>query len=97
MFTENELILQHYKCLIKGFNNMAMGCHKVQGFTPEEVDQIRDKVIYLVGEEDPFEKIGGKALLQQYQMNAIFYEGAGHGLNHELADEINQKILEIVS
>jgi hypothetical protein len=29
-------------------------------------------------------------------MNATFYEGAGHGLNHELADEINQKIMEIV-
>ena len=97
VFTENELILQHYKCLIKGFNNMAMGCHKVQGFSSEEIDQIREKVIYLVGEEDPFEKIGGKALLQQYRMHATFYEDAGHGLNHELAEEINQKILEIVS
>ena len=97
VFTENELIMAHYKSLIKGFNNMAMGRHNVTGFTPEEIDQIRDRVVYLVGEEDPFEKIGGKALLQQYHMNATFYEGAGHGLNHELADEINQKIMEILS
>ena len=97
VFTEDPLILQHYKCLIKGFNNMAMGFHKVQGFTSEEIDQIRDKVFYLVGEEDPFEKLGGKALLQQYRMNATFYEGAGHGLNHELADEINGKIIELLT
>ena len=96
VFTDNDLIMAHYKSLIKGFNNMAMGYHKVIGFSSEEIDQIRDKVTYLVGEEDPFEKIGGKALLQQYHMNATFYEGAGHGLNHELAEEINQKILEIV-
>lgn len=97
VFTENELIMAHYKSLIKGFNNMAMGKHNVAGFSAEEIDRIRDKVFYLVGEEDPFEKIGGKVLLQQYRMNATFYEGAGHGLNHELADEINQKIMEIVS
>ena len=29
-------------------------------------------------------------------MNVTFYPDSGHGLNHELADEINRKIIEIV-
>ena len=95
VFTENRDIMEHYKYLLKGFNNMAMGYHKVIGFTPEEVDSIRDRVVYLVGTEDPFEKLGGRAMLQENRMNAVFYEGAGHGLNHELADEINRKIISV--
>ena len=94
-FTENREIMDHYKSLLKGFNNMAMGYHRLHVFTPEEVDQIRDKVTYLVGTDDPFEKIGGREVLVQYHMNAVFYEKAGHGLNHELADEINRKIVSI--
>ena len=60
---------------------MAMGFHKVSAFTPEEVDSIRDRVVYLVGTEDPFEKLGGRRVLEQNRMNAVFYEKAGHGLN----------------
>ena len=85
VFTENRGIMAHYKALLKGFNNMAMGYHKIAAFTPEEVDRIRDKVVYLVGTEDPFEKLGGRELLLENRRNAIFYDDAGHGLNHELS------------
>ena len=88
--------MAHYKSLLKGFNNMAMGYHKLHAFTPEEVGQIRDKVTYLVGTEDPFEKIGGREVLEQNHMNAVFYEKAGHGLNHERAEEINRKMISIL-
>ena len=88
--------MAHYKALLKGFNNMAMAWHKVSRFTSDEVDRIRDKIVYLVGEEDPFEKIGRKAALEQNHMNAVFYPDAGHGLNHELAEEINKKIVSVL-
>lgn len=96
VFTENETIMEHYTYLLKGFNNMAMGYHKVKNFSDDEIDAIRDKVEYLVGEEDPFEKIGGAAALKKYGMRVTFYEKAGHGLNHERADEINEKIVEVL-
>ncbi len=95
VFTENRDIMAHYKALLKGFNNMAMGYHKIIAFTPEEVDRIRDRVVYLAGTEDPFEKLGGREILLKNHMNAVFYDGAGHGLNHELAEEINRKIISI--
>ena len=95
VFTENLDIMAHYKALLKGFNNMAMGYHKIIAFTPEEVDRIRDRVVYLAGTEDPFEKLGGREILLKNHMNAVFYDGAGHGLNHELAEEINRKIISV--
>ena len=76
---------------------MAMGYHNVRPFTEEEVDLIRDKIEFLVGLEDPFEKLGGAEALRKYHMKVTFYENAGHGLNHERADEINAKIVEILT
>lgn len=75
---------------------MAMGYHKVRTFTENEVDIIRNKIEFLVGLEDPFEKLGGAAAIQENRICATFYENAGHGLNHERADEINEKIVEIL-
>ena len=75
---------------------MTMWYHKLHALTPEEVEQIRDKVTYPVGTEDPFEKIGGREVLEQNHMDAVFYEKAGHGLNHERAEEINRKMISIL-
>lgn len=96
VFTDNTIILEHYQWLLKGFNNMAMRYHKVRMFTEEEVEQIKDKVYYLVGLEDPFQKLGGAALLRKYGMNVKFYNGVGHGINHEIADEINNIVIRIM-
>ena len=76
---------------------MAMGYHKVRTFNEEEVDVIREKVEFLAGLEDPFEKLGGEDALRRNHMKVTFYENAGHGLNHERADEINAKIVEILA
>ena len=95
VFTDNEDIMEHYTYLLRGFNNMAMGYHKVRPFEEDELDIIRNKVEFLAGLEDPFEKLGGADILKEYQMKVTFYPDAGHGLNHEKADEINAKIVEI--
>ena len=97
VFMENSDIMKHYTYLLKGFNNMSMGYHKVRTFNEEEVDIIREKVEFLVGLEDPFEKLGGEDALRRNHMKVTFYENAGHGLNHERAEEINAKIVEILA
>ncbi|MDR0897803.1 MAG: alpha/beta hydrolase [Oscillospiraceae bacterium] len=92
-FTDHPLIMEHYRWLLWGFNNMAMGYHKVEYFTDAQVDAIRDKAVYLMGEADPFAKLGGQALLLRYKMHARFFPDVGHGINHEIADEINQILM----
>lgn len=95
-FTDNSLLLDHFCALLKGFNNMAMKYHKIIPFTDEDIASIKQYTYYLVGDEDPFEKLGGKNALLKHDMNVRFYPSAGHGLNHELPDEINQIIIDIL-
>lgn len=95
VFTEHRRIMEHYTYLLKGFNNMAMGYHNVRGFDEAEIDSIRDKLEFLVGKDDPFQKMGGDKALEYFHMKATFYPDAGHGLNHELAEDINHKMVEI--
>ncbi len=92
VFTGNPAVLAHYKCLLKGFNNMAMRYHKVESLADSAIDSIREKTLYLIGDDDPFAKLGGKDALLRYNMNAQFYPGVGHGINHEIAEEINRRI-----
>lgn len=93
VFLDHPLIVEHYAALIKGFNNMAMRYHNVRTFSVEEIDKIRDKTLYLIGEDDPFALLGGKKMLLEYRMNAKFYKKTGHGINHERASEINADLI----
>lgn len=97
VFTENTVIMEHYASLLKGFNNMAMGYHKVVPFTKEEVGIIGERIYLLLGKEDPFEKLGGETAVINSNLNAMFFEEAGHGINHEEANEINRMIIKILN
>jgi len=93
-FTENHIVIEHYQCLLKGFNNMAMRYHKIISFNDEQINSIREKTLYLVGEDDPFAKSGGKDALLKNRMNVKFFPEVGHGINHEIAKEINLILIE---
>lgn len=97
VFIDNPLIVEHYTYLLRGYNNMAMRFHKVHAFTNDQIDSLRGKTLYLMGERDPFYILGGGAALQTYQMNRRLFEDAGHGINHEIAHEINPILIEYFS
>jgi pimeloyl-ACP methyl ester carboxylesterase len=94
VFTENPTVFEHYQQLLKGFNNLAMGFHKIRRFTNEEIQSIHKKTCYLVGEDDPFIKYGGRKALIENKMDTKYFPNVGHGINHEIADEINEVIVE---
>lgn len=94
VFTDNPAVLEHYRFLLKGFNNMAMRFHNVSGFSEDQIKIIRPNTLYLMGDSDPFAKMGGKDALLKYNMNAQFFPDAGHGLNHEFSEEINHILIE---
>jgi pimeloyl-ACP methyl ester carboxylesterase len=97
VFIENPIVLEHFRCLLKGYNNMAMRYHKIERFNDKQVDAIREKSLFLVGEDDPFMKLGGKDELLQYKMNVQFFPEVGHGINHEISEEINLLIIKYLS
>jgi len=94
--TDNPVIMEHYYFLLKGFNQMAMSYQKIEHFNSEQIESIRGKTIFLVGEEDPFAKLGGKKSIMENKMNVKFFSEVGHGLNHEIAEEINRLIPEFI-
>ena len=94
VFTDVPVVMEHYRWLLRGFNNMVMRFYNVVSFTDAQVAAIRDKILYLAGEDDPFMILGGKADLIRYDMNVKFFPNVGHGINHEIANKINQLLIE---
>lgn len=93
-FTGNPLIVEHFLHLLKGYNNMAMKYHDIASFSETQIGSFRDKVLYLAGNADPFMIRGGKAALEAARMNVRFFDGVGHGINHEIAEAINAIFIE---
>ena len=94
-FTENPVIMAHYTHLLKGFNNMAMARHKIKQFQEADLLSIRDKTLLLMGEEDPLVDIPKvKEMMSRYGLQYRFFPGVGHGINHEISDEINAIMIQ---
>ena len=91
-FTENTLVLEHFKYLMKGFNRKAMLNHKVKGFSNEQIDIVKEKCLYLIGGKDPFLTLKARELLNEYKVNVTIIQEAGHGINHEYPERVNQLI-----
>ena len=99
-FTDNEIVFRHFKQLMTGFKRSAMLNHKIIGFSEEEISSLKDKLLCIVGKKDPFIMLGGAQLdeaLKHYQLQVIFMEDAGHGINHEKAAEVNKLIVDYFS
>ena len=92
-FYDNEAVFYHFKKLMTGFNRSAMLYHQVKSFGVKDMDAIRGKILYIAGKKDPFMNLGGADLLQQYNMNTLWLEDAGHGINHEFPDAVNHAII----
>ena len=96
-FTDNETVFRHFKQLMTGFNRKAMMNHKVLGFSEEEISSVKDKLLCIVGKKDPFFMLGGAELeeeLKRHEIQVHLMEDAGHGINHEKADEVNRLIID---
>lgn len=94
-FTENPKIMEHFYWLLKGFNNQAMTVHKLEYFNEEQISRISGKILFLIGANDP---LGNhqetEKKLKHYHLAYRFFPGVGHGINHEIADEINRVIIK---
>lgn len=97
VFTGDPILMAHYTALMRGLNNMAMSFHKIRPQDQEAINQLRDRTLYLIGNQDPFATMGGRAMLEKYKMNARFFDGVGHGINHKISTEINAIMIEFFS
>ncbi len=93
-FLESSAIMEHYKALLRGFNNMAMAYHRIYTFREEQILSLQGKAQFLCGEADPLgDKAPVEALLKKYRLDYRFFPDVGHGINHEISEEINRIII----
>jgi pimeloyl-ACP methyl ester carboxylesterase len=98
IFTENAPLMEHYKCLLRGFNTMAMTYHKIRPFTQEQVDSLKGRALFLCGEKDPLgDKATVQSLMDKHRLDYRFFPNVGHGINHEISGEINQIVIDYLS
>jgi len=96
-FTDDPLLMEHYYWLLRGFNTMAMGFHRVERFSDAEAGRLAGKSLFLCGESDPLgDRSRAEAQGEKYGVPFRFFPGAGYGLNHELPGEINAILIDFL-
>lgn len=95
-FEDNEMLMKHWYYLLKYFNNKSMMQHKIEIHADIELQALRDKVVFFIGEYDRLSNY--PKAIKRLEENKITYKiinGAGHAINHEQAAIINKKIIEL--
>lgn len=95
---DDKDIISHWYALIRYFNNMAMGYYKLIPLSGAEVSNMRDNSLFIIGDKDPI-AYGEKAvnILKENQMEFIIINGAGHAVNHEFSNKVNEMVLDFLS
>jgi pimeloyl-ACP methyl ester carboxylesterase len=88
------VVMEHWLCLMKHFNNRHMFYHRNTGLTDAEIAVARGKSRILLGACDRLAQ-GSEAyeLLKKYDMNHRIVENAGHALNMEMPELVNEEIV----
>lgn len=94
VFEENEVLMNHWYYLLKYFNNKSMMQHKIEINSDLELSDLREKVLFLIGEHDRLTNYP-KAIkrLEDNQLHYQIIDNAGHAINHEQAELINKEII----
>lgn len=90
----NELFMQHWLYLLKYNNPQAMMFHRVESLTTNELNILRNKALFLIGDCDRL-NYHAKSLetLRANQMNYKILKDTGHALNHEHPEIITGEVL----
>jgi pimeloyl-ACP methyl ester carboxylesterase len=76
---------------------MAMTYHKIIPFTREQIDSLKDRALFLCGENDPLgDKNSVQSLMEKYSLKYRFFPNVGHGINHEISREINHIMIDFL-
>ncbi|MBN2882075.1 MAG: alpha/beta hydrolase [Clostridia bacterium] len=95
--TGNTELMEHWKLLLRNFNNMSMGYHKIEKFKPLDFDKMKGSLRLLIGDMDILSYFPSSIdLLEKAGIDYKIVPGCGHSINHEKPDEINQMIIEFL-
>lgn len=97
IFLDDPLMMEHWGLLLRHFNNRSMAYHLMHPYTGEELDSLRDRTLFLIGNRDPIGYSSRKEqALRDAGMNYKIFPDVGHGINHEISERINQEIINFM-
>lgn len=91
--TGNPALMEHYRCLLKGYNSMAMACYTSVAFSADQLRSLRGRALFLCGGRDPLCDIAGmENSLRDHRLAYRVFPEAGHlvqlgtpgGVNREM-------------
>ncbi|WP_098747497.1 alpha/beta hydrolase [Paenibacillus sp. EZ-K15] len=93
-FENNPELMQHWFYLLKYFNNRSMMKHTITIHSAADVQAIRNKSLFVMGEQDLLSYYPkAVARLEANGMRYRIVKDAGHAINHEMPELIHEEIL----
>lgn len=96
VFLNNEALMKHWKYLLKYNNPMAMGLHKIEPLSKEEISILSNKALFIIGNCDPITPTTSVKLFEDNCIKYVVIDGAGHGINHEFSETVNKMICDFL-
>ncbi|WP_438349319.1 alpha/beta fold hydrolase [Paenibacillus sp. FA6] len=97
VFEKNSELLLHWNLLLKYFNNRSMMVHKVVKFTTDDMQILKTKALYLIGEYDILSNYPAAIkMLDDHELRYKVVADAGHGINHEQPETINKEMIRFL-
>jgi pimeloyl-ACP methyl ester carboxylesterase len=93
---KHPYIVDHVLLLMKAHNRRAMYAHKVDPYNEEEGIRYREKLLFLMGDHQIKTKTEFLAQLEHGGYSYDVIAGAGHGLNQEQPEVVNQRIVRFL-
>ncbi len=97
VFIEEENIMEHWYYLLKYFNNRTMMYHKYVQFEDRQIESIKDKSLFLIGDCDKLTYFSDS--IKALEKNSLKYKiikNAGHGINHEQSTIVNNEVISFL-
>lgn len=89
----NKELMNHWRLMLRNFNNASMSYHKINKFKKEEFTRLKNDALFIIGDHDVLSYYPGSLdIMDELNMNYEIVKNAGHVINHEFPDLINKKI-----
>ena len=87
-------LYRHWRLLLKYFRNDSLRFHKRLAFSPAQYQQVKDRLLFLVGDQDRMAYFPeSMRAIQELGLQLQIIPNSGHSVNYDKATEVNIAIL----
>ncbi len=96
IFNKYPMLADHLILLMKSHNQQAMFVHKLEKYDKQKGTAVKDKLYFLIAKHNIDQKRDFIEILNYGGFHYKVIADAGHGINHEQPELINNEIIEFI-